>query len=136
MMNSDYVDTAIQVRYADVDSLNHVNNATFLTYIEMGRLDFLRKKLGTEFFSRNSILMARMEIDYLSRILLDDSITCRTWVEKVGKTSITFGNTLFKGDGAVCASSRSVAVLVDMSGKKEEVPEEIRKLASQVGSIT
>lgn len=135
-MNSDFVDTEIQVRYADIDSLNHVNNATFLTYLEMGRISFFTEKLGRDFFRQRMMIMARMEIDYLTTIVMGDEVTCRTWVEKVGKTSITFGNEIRKGNSILCAKARSVAVLVDMDGKKLEVPEDIRRLAVQEGSIT
>lgn len=135
-MNSDSVETAIQVRYADIDSLNHVNNATFLTYLEMGRISFFTEKIGRDFFRSKMMVMARMEIDYLSTIVMGDEVTCSTWIEKVGKTSITFGNEIWKGNDTLCAKARSVAVLVDMDGNKLEVPEDIRILASQEGSIT
>ncbi len=130
MMSSEYVDTEIQIRYADIDSLNHVNNAIFLSYLELGRIDFLRKKAGEDFFSRNSIVMARIEIDYVSTIFIQDRLVCRTWIEKVGRTSIVFGNTLIKNGETVCANVRSTAVLVNYSGEKEEVPDRIRKLVS------
>jgi Predicted thioesterase len=33
----------IQIRYGDIDALGHVNNAIFLTYFELGRVDILNK---------------------------------------------------------------------------------------------
>lgn len=134
-MNSDFVDTEIQIRYADIDSLNHVNNATFLTYLEMGRINFFHSKLGAEFFDNHMMVMARMEIDYLATIMLGDRVKCRTWIQKVGKTSITFGNAISKNDGIMCAKALSVAVLVDLQGNKLAVPENIRELVIQDGSI-
>ncbi len=135
-MNSKIVDTGIQVRYADIDSLNHVNNATFLTYLEMGRINFFHEKIGADFFKRNMMVMARMEIDYLSTIVLGDSVTVRTWIDRVGTTSITFGNEILKNGSVQCARAVSVAVLVDSEGKKVEVPGDIRSLAVQEGSMT
>lgn len=134
-MNSDFVDTPIQIRYGDLDSRNHVNNATYLTYMEMGRLDYFRKNIGDFFFRDNSFLLARIEIDYLQMVLLEDTLTCRTWIEKVGNSSIVLGNILFKGDNTLCAKATSVAVMTDLNGKKINVPEEIRKLIAHAGSM-
>lgn len=135
-MNSDYTETDIQVRYADIDSLNHVNNATFLTYLEMGRIDYFHSRFGTSFFQDNMMLMARVEIDYRSTIMLGNKIICRTRIEKVGNTSIVFGSEIIKDKDTVCATAKSFVVLVDGAGNKKTVPEEIRKLATQDGSIT
>ncbi len=33
--------TPIQVRFSDIDAMRHVNNARYLTYLEMARLDYL-----------------------------------------------------------------------------------------------
>ena len=33
--------TPIQIRFADLDALNHVNNANYLTYIELARIHYL-----------------------------------------------------------------------------------------------
>ena len=40
---------AIAVRWADIDALGHVNNATFLTYLEECRDTFMRESLGDVF---------------------------------------------------------------------------------------
>jgi acyl-CoA thioester hydrolase len=34
--------TTIQVRFADVDKLGHVNNAKYLTYFEIARMQFFK----------------------------------------------------------------------------------------------
>jgi len=44
---SDGFQTEIPVRYSDIDSYGHVNNATYATYLEEARIDYLEAVLGT-----------------------------------------------------------------------------------------
>jgi acyl-CoA thioesterase FadM len=41
MENLEKISTHIEVRFRDIDSMGHVNNAVFLTYFEEGRKVFL-----------------------------------------------------------------------------------------------
>ena len=46
-MQDDLVDKLeIQVRYADIDSYGHVNNAVYLSYFELGRINFLKNYIA------------------------------------------------------------------------------------------
>ena len=45
MHKYDKISTDIEVRFRDIDSMGHVNNAVFLTYFEEGRKAFLSKVL-------------------------------------------------------------------------------------------
>ena len=38
--------TEIQVRFADIDVLGHVNNAIYLSYFEMTRVHYFNELLG------------------------------------------------------------------------------------------
>jgi len=41
-------ETTVDVRYSDVDTYGHVNNATYATYLEEARVDYLDTVLGDE----------------------------------------------------------------------------------------
>jgi acyl-CoA thioester hydrolase len=74
-------------RFGDLDGFNHVNNAKFLTYFEIGRVNIfrsMRKVLGDD---QVTFILARMEIDYLAPIHLDAFLELRTWVNKIGNKS-------------------------------------------------
>ncbi|MCU0476436.1 MAG: acyl-CoA thioesterase [Anaerolineae bacterium] len=61
------------VRYGDIDSLGHVNNAKYLTYIEQARIIYVRDlALWDGKLADFGIIMARAEVDYRSPITLDD----------------------------------------------------------------
>ena len=59
----------IQIRFADIDVMGHVNNAVYLSYFEMARVHYFKQILGEEWdWNSDGILLARNEIDYLSPI--------------------------------------------------------------------
>jgi acyl-CoA thioester hydrolase len=64
---------AITVRYGDMDTLGHVNNAKYLTYVEQARINYVRE-LGMWDGKANQygIIMARAVVDYKSPVTMDD----------------------------------------------------------------
>jgi acyl-CoA thioester hydrolase len=64
---------ALPVRYADMDTLGHVNNAKYLTYVEQARITYVRDLgLWDGKASPYGIIMARAEVDYRSPVTMDD----------------------------------------------------------------
>src|ERR1700757_4473714 len=86
---SDYhYSTSVQVRFIDIDKMGHVNNATVLTYFEIGRLDYFDEVIGksNDWFGRGLIL-AHTEVDYLIPIFVHDGIKVYSRVIKLGNKS-------------------------------------------------
>ena len=136
MTQNDLIDRLeVQVRYADIDSYGHVNNAVFLSYFELGRVNFLRKHVSKENIESMSIVVARIEVDYLSEIKLNDRVVCETWISALGRTSLVFESVLRKEDKEA-AKSRVTMVHLDKHGRPELLPEYYRALINHVGSIT
>ncbi|HEX2863094.1 MAG TPA: thioesterase family protein [Deinococcales bacterium] len=116
---------AFTPRFRDLDALGHVNNAVFLTYFEEGRLHYLRS-LGVLDPAKPSILIARVEVDYLRPVLLGEALTLEVHALTFGRTSFRLGYDL-AADGQPCARSTSVQVWVGESGTTPEpLPERVR----------
>jgi acyl-CoA thioester hydrolase len=114
--------TDLQMRFSDTDALGHVNNVSFAAYAETGRVDFL-KRLGK---SVTSLILANVSIDYRRQIAYGESIHIDTWVEALGRSSITLGQTVWANDERA-ADIRSVAVHFDYkTGKTLELTSAIR----------
>lgn len=131
MSDSPVLITDIQLRYGDLDTLGHVNNAVYLTYFELGRVLFFRKYLRE--FDVNSIafVIARAEINFRKSIRITDDVLLETRIEDVGNTSFNFGHRLVSRDGkTVFCEGKIVAVSIDKDRKPCRVPEEIRNLVS------
>src|SRR5258708_14372461 len=114
--------TELQMRFSDTDALGHVNNIAFASYAETGRVDFL-KRLG---HAVTSLILAHVAIDYRRQIAFGESLRIDTWVEALGKSSITLGQPIWANDERA-ADVKSVAVHFDYeTGKPIELTAEIR----------
>ena len=100
----------IQIRFRDLDSLRHVNNAVYLTYLEIARIEYW-KALKFEPV-RPSMLLARVEIDYLKPVLLDDRVEIALRVSELGTKSFVMAFEIL-ANGTVAAKGSSVLVWFD-----------------------
>lgn len=129
-MNSPVLKTKLQIRYGDLDTLGHVNNAVYLTYFELGRVLFFRKYLKSFDEKTVSFVIARIEVDFRKSIMMNGDVYLETSVESVGNTSFTFLHRITDESGSeVYSTGKVIAVSIDGARKPSKVPEELRKLA-------
>jgi len=111
--------TRLEVRLGDLDPFGHVNNAVIATYVEQGRVLYLRDVLGTGVDPVSMpFILARLEIDYLSQVLFSDAVEVGSRVDWIGRTSIGMSHLLVNQDGRQLARSDAVLVAFDYSIEK------------------
>ena len=105
----------IPVRFKDIDSMGHVNNAVIVTYFEEGR-----KALFFDAFKDASpggfnFIMAHLECDYVRPVLLHDRLRLAMWVSAIGTKSFTLAYRLVDAadDERVFAEGASAQVCYD-----------------------
>lgn len=114
----------IEVRFADLDMLGHVNNATLVTYLEVARWQWWKAYLAGRPFEEEGFLVARVEADYRAPILLSDQVQVELRCAKVGRTSFELAYRVLAGqDGRLLAEARTVLVMVDLATQR---PVELR----------
>ena len=87
----------IQIRFCDIDKINHVNNACYHNYVELGRVQYFNKVFKERInWDKQGFVLARTEMDHLLPIHLEDEIYCCTKVIKLGNKSITLKNSIIK----------------------------------------
>jgi acyl-CoA thioester hydrolase len=125
---------AIEVRFADIDAMGHVNNANYLSYFEQARMRWFSELIGDEWdWEAHGIVLARNEVDYLEPILLSDQVSIEVACARVGNTSLTLTYKVFrtpKHDTTprLCSKGMSVLVCFDyQTGLKRAVPETWRE---------
>jgi acyl-CoA thioester hydrolase len=96
------------VRFRDLDSLAHMNNAVYATFIEQARIAFLSPQ-GADV--RNMIL-ARLEIDFRSPVEVGETVEIEVTPTRVGTKSFDLGYVLRAGDRVV-AEAKTVLVAYD-----------------------
>ncbi len=113
----------VQVRFADIDVFNHVNNVAYFALMETARLQFLREH-HRSFVGH--IVVARSECDYKKEIRggtrwVDVTVT----VESVGRTSFVIRHDLYVAD-ELMAVGRTVQVVLDGDRNKRLITDEER----------
>jgi acyl-CoA thioester hydrolase len=89
----------IQLRFSDVDLLNHVNNACYHSFFELARVTYFDEVLKDKInWKENGFILARTELDHLVPIFLGDTIYCYTKTQKIGTKSITHQQHACKGN--------------------------------------
>lgn len=117
--------TEVQIRFSDLDMAGHVHNAAYLTYFEIGRIDFFKGIAKTAWdWKSKGVVLGRNEIDYIEPIVLRDDIFVITKCEHVGNKSFTLSYHLYKKVGEkdiLCTKGRTILVCMDFD-KEESVP--------------
>lgn len=109
----------VPVRFSDTDGLGHVNNANYLSFLEVSRIDYLRTVVGRMRIEEFGVIIARIEIDYKSPVLHHEKILLGCRVSEIGGASITMEYRLEdKVTGRLVALAKSVMVTFDYALNK------------------
>ncbi len=121
--------TNIQVRFNDTDALGHLNNTSYALYAEQGRVAFIDSFRGEDIFPEGVFLiLAHLELDFLQQVRFRDTVHVLTRVVKLGRTSMTVAQDIYKNDD-LAARATSVVVVFDYDAQKPTaIPERARAL--------
>jgi acyl-CoA thioester hydrolase len=113
-MHADEPADWLPIRFRDVDAFGHVYHAEYLTLLDEARSRWFSSALGLA--NPSDYFVARVEIDYVSSIVLDDAAVAATFaLERVGRSSLTLRETLRARDGRIVSRGRTVTVLRDLA---------------------
>ena len=105
------------VRFADLDPNQHVNNAVYATYFETGRVTLMKDPAFGLTPERLAWIMVRLDIHFRAELRWPGTIELGLGVTKFGRTSVTFDQVVFS-EGICVASAQSVSVLLDEATRK------------------
>ncbi len=123
----------LKVRFGDLDAMRHVNNATYLSYLEEARIAYFKDVLNQP---KNDLdfgaVVARIEIDYIQPLMLGEEIEIFSRVSKMGNKSTDVENLITvnrDGKKIVAASALSKLVSYDYDKQKSMViSEEVKNI--------
>lgn len=119
------------VRFNDLDGMEHVNNAIFLTYMESARLAYL-ESLGAGQNPQKSLILARVEVDFRSPISYGEEVEIGVRTGRIGTRSFELDHEV-RADGRLAAEGKSILVAYDYTtGSSRELPAEWRELLEGV----
>lgn len=111
-------ETDVQVRYSDLDTLGHVNNARIATFLEEGRVDYFAEGLGHPLEDR-SMLIATLSIDFEAPVK-SRVVTVGLGITRIGESSFDFEYAV-EADERTVATAESVQVAYDLT-REEKIP--------------
>jgi len=105
------------VRFADLDPNQHVNNAVYATYFETGRVTLMKDRSHGLVPEGLAWIMVKLDIHFRAELRWPGTIEMGLGVSKFGRTSVTFDQVVFSQDRCV-ASAQAVTVLIDEATRK------------------
>jgi acyl-CoA thioester hydrolase len=82
----------VEVRLSDTDAMGHVNNARYLTYVEIARVAYYERVTGNALpigahGAEEGMILAEIRMTYRSPAFYGETLTVETRVERIGRTS-------------------------------------------------
>jgi acyl-CoA thioester hydrolase len=105
------------VRFADLDPNQHVNNAVYATYFETGRVMLMKDRSYGLMPEGRAWMMVRLDMHFRAELRWPGTIEMGLGVAKFGRTSVTFDQVVFS-QGRCVASAQAVTVLIDEATRK------------------
>ncbi len=124
------LETPVALRWRDLDALNHVNNASFLTFFEEARLRWFATLAGPWSAEAYSPVLAAVQINYRRQLGWPADLVVVLECERIGNTSLTLAHRLVAAQDPqqVYADGTSVLVWVAPdTGKPVPLPDAVRR---------
>ncbi|MFC7441228.1 acyl-CoA thioesterase [Laceyella putida] len=127
--------TPIQVRFSDTDMLGHINNVSYFSYFEHGRLAYLAElDLTPHLFQSGAerggfIVTASLECQYLQQVHFGQEVQLGVRVNRIGNSSLDFIYALFlPAEEKIAAIGRGTVVYIHpTTGKSQPLPEKVKE---------
>lgn len=111
----------IAVAPADIDFMGHVNNASYLTWVQEAVIDHWRKIAPAEVVGQHLWVALKHEITYFKPTFLGDSVVAQVLLEKV-QGARAFYQTLIRRGEEVVAEVKSSWCCLDAETKRPTRP--------------
>lgn len=110
----------LQTRFTDCDMLGHINNNTFLSYMDLGKARYFETALGPLFdFHSIAVAIVNINIDFYEQAFFVEPLEVWTRVTGIGNKSIHFEQRIVNGQtGHTKCMSTTVMSAFDPSTAK------------------
>ena len=118
----------LRVRYSETDAQGIVNNANYLSYFEVGRVEWLRaaglsyrelEKKGYGF------VVVEVRAFYRKAAFFDDELTLRTELAELKRASLRFSYALLRDEEVVATGYTRHGCIELSTGRAQRMPPEL-----------
>ncbi|MCI0389139.1 MAG: acyl-CoA thioesterase [Acidobacteria bacterium] len=125
----------IEVRWGDMDSQGHVNNAVYFTYLESARVELVRKLgfKGKQGGEPEGLALVSASCDFKRQVVYPATLDVGLRVERIGRRSFEMSYGIFiHGTDQLVASARSVNAWVEYAAERAvELPDWFRGVLAE-----
>jgi acyl-CoA thioester hydrolase len=116
-------------RFRDTDAMGHINNAVYVTYLEVARQVYWKRLDAHADYRRVPFILAHVTIDFRSEALVSEVLEAGLRLEWIGEKSFAFVYRIWeKTSGRTVAEATTVQVCYDYGSKKTmTMPKELRR---------
>ena len=118
----------IHPRFRDTDAMGHINNAVYVTYLEVARQEYWRRFDGAD-YRRVPFILASVSCDFRSEAQVSEVLEVGIRCEWIGDKSFAFSYEIReRGTQRLVAEATSIQVCYDYEAKRSiRMPEELRR---------
>ncbi|MDR0455051.1 MAG: acyl-CoA thioesterase [Deferribacteraceae bacterium] len=115
----------IQVRFRDLDAYGHVNNAVYMSYLEIARVELIKDLFLQDMAENIQYLLVSVKLDYRQPIRLSDKALVHCEFNDIGKVRFKVLYKVHNGEGKIFAEGYSVHALFNgNTNRPMRLPEE------------
>ena len=116
-------------RFRDTDAMGHINNAVYITYLEVGRQAYWARFEGRDDYRRVPFILAGVTCDFRSEANVDEVLEIALRCEWIGTKSFAFRYEIReKTSHRLVIEARTVQVCYDYEAKRSfPVPDALRR---------
>ncbi|MBL8296864.1 MAG: acyl-CoA thioesterase [Rhodanobacteraceae bacterium] len=120
----------IRLRWRDLDAFAHVNNASFLTFLEEARLIWLTGIDGEWTGDSFKPVLAATNLNYRRQLIWPNEISVELYLQRLGATSLTIAHRIVAADdkALLYCDGNVVMVWIDpATGTSTALPAAVRR---------
>lgn len=103
----------ITPRFCETDALGHINNVSYVAWLEQGRTEFFRvNKIG----KHSPLILAKLEINYCNEGFHHDKAQVHTAIAKLGNSTFHISQKVYQNEKLLIDAS-AVLVQFDLTNK-------------------
>jgi acyl-CoA thioester hydrolase len=115
----------IRVRYGETDQMGVVHHGNYALYLEMGRIEWLRK-MGVSYreMEEKGVMLpvVSMSLNFKKSAGYDDIINVKTQLKKTPTVKIEFEYEITNEEGEILTTADTTLVFIDMKTNKPTRP--------------
>ncbi len=133
--DSDYkLSLELRIDWGDLDMYEHVNNVSYMQYLQSGRVNFWEAS-GIHEFYRNSnqgTMLVSTKCDFKKSLVYPGKAIVKTKLDFIGNKSFGLKHIILNENGDICAEGTDVVVCFDFEKNETfRVPDWMRDKISE-----